>query len=76
MNTINQANEMINIRVAYATKTNKRGGYELRFSNTNKLIVTSNNKNEFLSKVTELVENGVQQANSVFDISKNGTLKI
>jgi len=76
MNTINQVNTMINRRVAYATKTNKRGGYELRFANTNKLIVSANNKNEFVSEVTELIENGVQQANSIFDISKNGTLKI
>ena len=73
MNTINQ---MLNRNVAYATKTSKRGGYELRFANTNKLIVSANNKSDFLSEVTELIKNGVQQSNSVFDISKNGTLKI
>ena len=76
MNTINQVNNLLNSRVAYATKTNKRGGYELRFANTNKLIVSANNKSDFLSEVTELIKNGVQQSNSVFDISKNGTLKI
>ena len=76
MNTINQVNEMLNRNVAYATKTSERGGYELRFANTNKLIFTSNNKNEFVSEVAELIENGVQQVNSTFDISKNGMLKI
>jgi len=73
---MNKINQMLNRNVAYATKTSKRGGYELRFANTNKLIVTSNNKNEFIAEVTELIESGVQQSNSIFDISKNGTLKI
>lgn len=76
MNTINKVNEMLNNSVAYARKSQTRGGYELRFSNTNKLIIISNNKNEFISEVKELVENGVQQGNSTFDISKNGTLRI
>lgn len=75
-NTINQVNNLLNNRVAYATKTNERGGYKLKFANTNKLIFACNNKNEFISEVTELIENGVQQSNSIFDISKNGILKI
>lgn len=75
-NTINQVNNLLNNRVAYATKTNERGGYKLKFANTNKLIFACNNKNEFISEVMELVESGVQQANSIFDISKNGKLKL
>lgn len=75
-NTINQVNKMLNNSIAYATKTKVRGGYELRFANTNKTIITTNNKNEFISEVKELIKNGVQQGNSTFDISKNGTLKL
>ena len=75
-NTINQVNNLLNNRVAYATKTNERGGYKLKFANTNKLIFACNNKNEFISEVIELIENGVQQSNSIFDISKNGILKL
>ena len=36
---MNKINQMLNRNVAYATKTSKRGGYELRFANTNKLII-------------------------------------
>ena len=66
---IKKINEKLNRNVAYARYTG-HGEWNLYFANTNKLIVSCRNYNDFKNEVDELLETGVQDGNSTFIIKK------